>query len=122
MSKAYYQIDGFMKHSEQVIYDDSCQPETSDSYWIDHLIQNCSLDRLIDCIKSFTDAENDDLLLNSCDEIGRIDAQVMERADDKKANDRDFELWKQGKIDLYLCTYSCKVKLITEDVNLTGRI
>ncbi len=119
MSKTYYQIDGFLKMSEQDIYNDGCQPDTSNTYWIDHLIQNCSLDGLIDGIKSFTDAENDDLSLNSCDEIGRIDAQVMETSGGIKANDRDFDLWKQGKIDLYLVTYSCQVKLINEtDVDL----
>lgn len=119
MTKTYYQIDGFLKHSEQDIYNDGCNPDTSQSFFIDHLIQKESLSDLIQSIKDFTEAENDDLLLNSCEEKGRIDAQVMENALGIKATNKELESWKQGKIDLYLCTYSVQVKLITEtDVDL----
>ena len=114
--KTYYQITGFNKFAEQDIYNDGCQPDTAQSFFVDHLIQQTSLDDLIKKAMNFLgidDAKN--VMLNSCEEQGRIDLQVYETDDGYPANDVDKANWKAGNKRLWLVCYSAQVSIIQEN-------
>lgn len=115
MSKTYFQIDGFNKLSEQDDFEKGCLPKTGSSFWVDYTLQSPDLKTLIDKAKEFLGIDDDkNVLLNSCEEMGRIDFHVMETAAGYAANSADMENWKRGNLRLWSCTYTAQVSLITE--------
>ena len=66
-----------------------------------------TLAALLEDLKIFTGC--DDILLNSCNEQGRVDLQGYETADGSTASASDMQLWKDGKIKLYAVTYTAYV-------------
>ena len=65
------------------------------------------LKSLLDKLQGFTNCN--DILLNSCEEQGRIDLQGYETVDGSPALESDMRLWKDGKIKLYAVTYTAYV-------------
>jgi hypothetical protein len=101
-----YIVTSIYKTSEEDSYEYGCIGDCLDVS-IDVTFKSDTLASLIEQLKSFTG--HDDILLNSCDEQGRIDIQGMEDIDGCTASERDIELWKQDKLTLYCVTYTCYV-------------
>ena len=74
---------------------------------IDVSFKSVDLKGLLDELREFTSC--DDILLNSCDEQGRIDLQGYETADCETASETDVQLWRDGKKKLYAVTYTALI-------------
>jgi hypothetical protein len=94
------------KFAEIDDYENGCLPETAINFRIDVKFKADTVDDLLEDIKNYFGVDDDAIELNSCDEIGRIDIATLENADGYNANESEIELWKQGKIELWACTYT----------------
>ena len=115
MKKCYFVVNGWDKFSEQDIYSDGCQPDTATNYGGDSVFRSATLVGLIDDLLAFTGAEKEALLLDSCDEVGRIDISVLENCDGYSATPREIESWKAGEIKLWNSIYTFRAQY-TESV------
>ena len=53
--------------------------------------------------------KDDEIELDACDDVGRIDIQRYEDVDGMYATEPDFALWKKGERRLWLATYTFRV-------------
>lgn len=119
----YYLADGWAKFSEEDIYSDGCQPNTGSMYGGEEAWKAGTIEELIEQLLSFTGGEREDIQLNSCDEVGRIDISVMEDENGNRATRQQIEDWKEARIKLWDCIYTFRVERIqAEDVNLEGAL
>ena len=117
-----YEACGGLKHFEEDTYEDGCNPDTGGSSCVDIDFKSDSIGGLLKKIKEYFDVDNDSLLLNSCEEVGRIDIQVLENAEGYKALKSDIECWKDGDKILWSACYSFCVKCVTrEEVDLNKK-
>lgn len=92
-------------HSELDNWENGCDFGSSTTRYIDELsFQSETLEQLLKDICKHFNVKTDSLLLNSCDEIGRIDVQTYTRSPNtvKCMYARNKEKFKAGGIDLYL--------------------
>ena len=76
--KSYYQVRGWMKFYEEDTYHSGCIGTGSSNNGNDVFTGN-TVPELLDKLRCFTNVvSNRDILLDSCDEVGRIDMQTME--------------------------------------------
>ena len=121
--KTYYQANGWVKFSEEDIYKDGCQPNSSqfsdgNINWKDE-----SLPDLIKQLLAFTGADNGALDFDSCDEIGRLDISCLEDIEGNHATESQIKAWKAGVIRLWSCIYSFQIEqIITTPVKLLGEL
>jgi hypothetical protein len=104
-----------LKHVEQDIFNDGCQPDTAITFEANEAFVANSIEVLINEIKTQFDVTDESLLLDSCEEKGRIDVQTLETDDGIKASDRDIDSWKKGEKRLWMCTYSYNVQKVTRE-------
>ena len=102
-----YIVNKVFKFSEEDSYKDGCLPESASNSIIDVTFTNNTLAGLLEELKNFTGC--DDILLNSCDEIGRVDLQGYETLEGYKATDNEYEAWKNAKKKLFHTTYTAYV-------------
>lgn len=102
-----YEVRGFTKLSEEDVWSKGCIPSSGGGFHDNQMrFVSDSVEGLIEKIISFTDAPSRDcLILDSCDEDGRLDVQVLETAEGYAASPHDIELWKSGEKRLWLCDY-----------------
>lgn len=74
---------------------------------IDVSFKSADLKGLLDRLQGFTGC--DDILLNSCEEQGRVDLQGYETVDCTAASEFEVQLWRDGKKRLYAVTYTAIV-------------
>ena len=131
MSKVNYRIKGYVAHSEQDSFENGCFGETkhqsSDSYQIDcptfaELLKTLSVDfaaKRGEVAADFTEYWGD-FILNSCDENGRVDIQVMQTKPFQCAwpSTTTMEQFKAGKRNLWLTTYTFNVERIETEIDL----
>ena len=102
-----YIVNNLLKFSQEYDYQNGCVEGTA----IDNLINitfTCeTLAGLLEALKSF--AGCDDILLNSCEETGRVDLQRHETIKGNKATGNDYAVWKRGKKKLFHVTYTAYV-------------
>ena len=101
-----YIVMGIEKVWEEDDYVNGCIGK-QDYIEIDVSFKSVDLKGLLDKLREFTGC--DDILLNSCDEQGRVDLQGHETADGGTASESDMQLWKAGKKKLYAVTYTAIV-------------
>jgi hypothetical protein len=106
------EVRHLLKLVEEDIFNEGCIPETAQHMDVDFDRTYENQDELIEDICNFLGIENDkeNYLLNSCDEEGRIDFQLMENAEGYPASSRELALWKEGKCRLWAATYSAYVE------------
>lgn len=102
-----YIVSKLFKSSEEDNYRDGCLPESASNSIIDVTFTNNTLAGLLEDLKNFTSC--DDILLNSCEEVGRVDLQGYETLAGYKATDTDYEAWKNAKKKLFYVTYTAYV-------------
>ena len=110
-----YETDGFICHSEEDVFNKGCQPDTSKSWFSNQRFTDQTLSGLVQQLKDTFNplGDNMDILLNSCEEDGRIDIQVLEDEDGCYARSSEIEKWKIGQKRLWLSTYSFQVEKVT---------
>ena len=99
--------------SELDIYADGCQPDTSETQFFDHItIDANDINQLLDAVAEFFGVPRADIVLNACDEIGRIDIQwySTERNLPGPLGPATLERWKNGELNLYLNNASLYVE------------
>lgn len=99
-----YQINGFLVLKEQDDFNNGCLPETQTSLALDLTIKAETKRGIISKLKE--NFPSNDFEFNACDEIGRVDIQVLEDNDGNEASNQQILDWKKGKQDLYLANYS----------------
>lgn len=122
MEKHHLLAHGWHKIAEENIYANGCQPESTSSQSGKRLIHRR------DCRGSYRQAhgllwrswafvavdDTDSVLVNACDEPGRVDVQVMEADDGHTvtSSDHEWKEWVAGRARLWLCTYIFRVQRV----------
>ena len=123
MKTGKYEISGWTKFAEEDNFEKGC---IGDAQYNDGQDRFCSntLQGVIDLANRFTgNDDKENILLNSCDEIGRLDVQVMEDENGTPAGKMQTESWKQGKTRLWLVCYTFYVEEVTrKEVDLITAI
>ena len=102
-----YQTSKALKMSDETTFDNGYIPETGQMFQCDIEFKAEKTKQLIENIKDFFGVDDEALLLNSCDDIGRIDVQLLENEAGEKASEWEIKDWKnKGCVQLYACTYS----------------
>lgn len=72
-----YKVEFDIVHRALDIFNDGCQPGTAISHWVEPIVcTSGTLDGLLDTVREYFNVDKDSLLLNSCDEVGRLDVQT----------------------------------------------
>lgn len=100
-----YECNGFLKMAQRDNFEKGCYGASHDS-WVDFPIKRKTLTEIIDVIIGVIGCEREAITINACDEIGRIDAQVTENDQGLQPTSREWEQFKRGAIDLWMCDYS----------------
>lgn len=102
------EINGLLKHSEQDVFLQGCIPNTSFTVDVDVNFSAKTQSEIIKDVCDFLGIENnpENYLLNSCEETGRIDFQLLENDNGQKAIPAEVKRWKKGKCRLWCVTYS----------------
>ncbi len=122
--KTGYQINGWMKHFEEDTFDQGCIGVGS-SHSGDERFTSDTIEGVIKKAIDFTGIDDKDIkdacLFDSCDEIGRLDVQVLEDGNSGPASPSQIESWKKGNCRLWASTYIFHVeKFMFEDVSISG--
>lgn len=102
----YRLLSNVISHSDKYNFNYGCVGEgTTEFHDLGETFVTDTLDIIIGKISSFCGSKDlSDLLINSCDENGRVDCQVMTVKPHKfnRVSDKSLTLWKNGEKDLYL--------------------
>lgn len=101
-----YVTNGNIKSVEEDDFLEGCIPETYFLVELNVSFKSKTKKEIIEKIKRFYNVNDDDILLNSCDEAGRVDIQILENEYGEKADNEEIEKWKKGNVKLYLATYT----------------
>ena len=102
-----YFVNGLLKFAEEDSYKSGHVVGTAFSACINATFTGETLAALLEDLKIFTGC--DGILINSCDDQGRVELQGYETADGSTASASDMQLWKDGKIKLYSVTYTALI-------------
>lgn len=98
-----YIVDGCYKIAEKDSWENGIIGDCQDTH-IDLIFKAHTLGALLADLKEF--AGHDDVLLNSCGDIGRIDIQGLEDEEGIVPSKKEMALWKEGKFTLYAVIYT----------------
>lgn len=116
---SYYLANGWAKFYEEDIYEEGCQPDTGGMIHGREQFKAETLDGLLNEILAFTGGDREEIDIDACDEIGRVDVFLLENADGCPATKSEIESWKQADIQLWNCIYTFQIERIqAEPVNL----
>lgn len=117
-----YQAKFTLKISERDNFSEGCDPFTSETQFIDDLtFQSENMAQLLKNICNHFNVRINSVLLNSCDEIGRIDVQTYTKTlSGNKCTYHKYEQgFKNGEFDLWLNCFVGEVTTIPELVDLS---
>lgn len=111
--KYSFEAQGWIKFGEEDSFKNGCLPETSFLYSGTDTFTGNTLESLIEECQRFCGSSNqNDLVLDSCGEIGRLDISVLVNEAGITASIGEIKLWKKGKIKLYSCVYTFHVQSV----------
>ena len=117
-----YLAQATIAFSEEDEYLNGCILGTSRDYYLEEEFKADNLGNLLQFITEYYNVTKENLTLNSCDEIGRLDLTRMEtKPFGPKANEESLKLWREGKKKLYYTVYSFRISRI-EYVDLEKEI
>ena len=118
MENAYYEIDGGIKFAEEDDYKRGCLPDTAQDSGIRVSFRADTLPELLAKLKEFHGIDEADkhgaVVLNACDEPGRIDISKMEDGDGNEATTAQLVAFKRGKCRLWSVIYTYQVRKVEE--------
>lgn len=103
-----FTISGFHKFTEQDDYENGCIGNGSDCF-IEYAISTATPEEMKERIAGFIGCKVEDLELDACEEIGRIECGRTETEEGDEATPAQIEAWKTGKLILFYAVYSCYV-------------
>lgn len=103
-----YVITGFHKVSEHDDYENGCIGNGSDCF-IDYAIRTATLDDMKEKIAGFIGCKVEDLELNACEEVGRIECGRTEDSEGNEAMESQLAAWREGKETLFYAVYTAYV-------------
>lgn len=104
MIKIIYKVEFGIVHSEVDNYENGCNGYCNSRFIDPIVIKAESLERLFDIVAKQFRINKDDLLINACDELGRLDIQTYTKTLNS-LTDQSKKLregWENGDFDLYL--------------------
>lgn len=107
-----YKAENFLKIAEVDDYLEGCDPDTATMSETDLGFRNETLKGLLTDIADYFGAEKEDLLLNSCEEDGRLDIQIMENNFGDVPTSTQIEQWKVGERQLWAVTYTTTIEKV----------
>lgn len=108
-----YRINGILKSAQKDFYNTGCRLETND-FSINYSEENASLEKLLQNFADFIGVKREDLQLNACEDLGRVDAQRTENNDGFEPSSSAIERWKKDdKYFLWCVDYIAQVEKIT---------
>jgi len=109
-----YESNGCIKFAEVDQWGDGCiDSPLNYSIFVNYQVKGETLKDIKQAIADFTSCGIEGMDINSCDEIGRIDAQVMENTEGYPASEHELALWKEGNCTLFAVTYSFQFEEVT---------
>lgn len=114
-----YVVNNFHAISEKDKYLKGCYGETLHE-WGKIDIKASTITKLLQKLQEEFNCTRDDILLNSCDELGRIDVQVLQlKAFNRhKISEKNYNKFKNGEIDLWFTTYTVYVEMTVSEIDL----
>lgn len=120
MSQYKYIANGWHKFAELDIYADGCQPDRPSHDSGADYFEAETVDGLIAKLAEHVNQKDlSNVILDSCDERGRVDIQVYEDSDGYAADAHDLAQWKEGKKELWLACYTFHVERIETSDDFT---
>lgn len=116
-----YEARGWIKFAEEDSYEDGCDPDTMQSQVGRDIFSADTIEGVLQKIADFTECSraNLDIQPMGSDELGRVEAGVMETAESFTPSDWEREAWKRGEIKLWACVYSFKIERVERtEINL----
>ena len=121
MSK--YQVTFNLIFREQDHYNEGCDPDSGITEWLDEpiIIESETIPELLKAVQAHFNVGSNGLLLNSCDEIGRLDVQTYTKGSKgvKCAYKRYKEAFQLDQCALWLNNISGAVVKLPETVDLS---
>lgn len=119
MTNTTYRLTLSIKHSSQDIYKEGCLPDSDETTFLEHDFDAGSISACVAKAAKFLGiTDKDNILINSCDEPGRIDFQVMEDSQGLPASERELKHWKTGDCKLWLCNYSAYIHKVVSGFHI----
>jgi hypothetical protein len=120
MNTVKYIINNIVKLAEKDSFENGCDPRSSQFSTIDLQIESLSLSEVIDNLMTFTSCtDKKSVLIDACEEDGRIDIQVTENGEGYTPSTYQIEQWKKGEFDLYAVTYTAQIeKHVVSSINI----
>ena len=108
------EVNGFIKITEQDVFAEGCLPETGSVYHDNVLrFKAATIDDLVKALMEFTGCnDRESVLLDACDDQGRIDIQIMETEEGYAASKNDIAQWREGNRCLWLAIYTFQVEQV----------
>ena len=108
-----FEVNGWTKHAEEDTYENGCIGKSSFSDDRFMRFTGHTVNDLISALMEFTGVnDRDAVLLDACDEEGRIDIQLLETAEGYAASHSDIEKWRNGELRLWLVDYTFRVEQV----------
>lgn len=118
-----YEVNGWMKISEEDSFEEGCLPETEQTHWGDDRWSDEDVAKLIERLMDFAGViDKDSVALDSCEDIGRIDIFKTENGNGNEPTSDEIERWKRGECKLWYCTYSFTVEYVKRSKVCLGKI
>lgn len=120
---AKYETASYWKLAERCTYEQGADPDTAMQWAEKWYISGGTIAEVLTKVRDFcgVSPEDDALLLDSCDEPGRVDVQLLETDEGDPASYAEIEEWKEGGRHLWSVIYSFRIERVTrEPVTLTG--
>lgn len=119
MKTGKYEVNGWIKYTEEDNFEKGCIGKTQQADGNDQFSSD-TVQGVIDLVSGFVgNNDKESILLNSCDEVGRLDIQVTEDENGMPAIPAQIEDWKIGQCRLWLACYSFQVQEVErKDVDL----
>jgi hypothetical protein len=108
-----FQANGLLKFTEQDIWEEGCQPHTSNSYSIDMTFTGAFPEEVIKKIAGYIGCDEDGIERNSCDEKGRVDFAITEDEEGTPLSPRQWEQFKKGNIKAWYAIYTAYIEETT---------
>jgi len=115
MKTVTYETSTALKTAEVDNYQEGCDPDTMVCFDVDVTFKADTLALLLHKIKEYYNVKHEGLLLNSCEELGRLDIQRLETAESFEPSDSQLKQWKQGNVELWLAAYSYQINKVTRE-------
>lgn len=112
--KTRYEVRGWFMNAEEDNWEKGCLPLSGIYYSGDDRFEAETVEKLVNYLMQFVGANDREAVsLDSCDEAGRVDIQVMENVEGCHASKPEMDAFKKGNCRLWVADYTFKVEKVT---------